>query len=299
MARENSKISVVMTTYNGAKFLRPQIESILNQTHQPSEFIVGDDQSTDQTGEILTEYAEKSPLKWHLNTRLMGVAANFRTHAALADPENYIAFADQDDVWHPEKLAVSLARMQEIEQPNLPAMVYSDLMIMTEKGALTGKSLWDIIGVNGYPHRLSTILFGGPVSGCTMLINPTLARYIETIPLNTTIIHDEWLSLCAFTFGNTAIVAPPTISYRQHTNNQTFSTSHEPPGRLKKRINELRKVIFGNDDLFARQFFVVRKFYETFSKDMNAEKRKIFEAFLCLENAGYWRKKWAFRKACR
>ena len=297
--KNNSEISVVMTTYNGAKFLRPQIDSILNQTHRLAEFIVGDDRSTDQTTEILIEYAEKNALKWQQNTRQLGVAANFATHAALADLENYIAFADQDDIWKPEKLQVSLALLQEIEQPNLPAMVYSDLQIMTENGDLTGRTLWNVIGVNAYPHRLETILFGGPVSGCTMLINPALARYIATIPLNTTIIHDEWLSLCVFTFGNTAIVAQPTIFYRQHISNQTFSTSHEPASRVKKRIHEIVKVIKGKDDLFARQFRVVRKFYETFSAEMNAEKRKIFEAFLRLENASYWRKKWAFRQACR
>lgn len=291
-----NKISVVMATYNGAKFLRPQLESIIHQTHEVSEFIVGDDCSTDQTSDILTEYAHKGVLRWYGNEEQLGVAANFRTAAARADVENYIAFADQDDVWGKDKLALSLTRLQEIEQPDLPAMVYSNLQIIDEQGILTGTSLWQVLGADGYPHTLNTILFGSPVSGCTMLMNPALARYVETIPDHYTIIHDEWLTLCAFTFGHAAIVPDPVISYRQHAGNVTFSTGHTVPGRMKRIMTEVVKALKSSDDLFARQFIVVRKFYEVFSEKMSADKRQLFEAFLSLEQAGYLRKKRAFRR---
>lgn len=294
-----NKISVVMTTYNGAKFLGPQLESIIHQTHKVSEFIVGDDCSTDQTTKILAAYASKDLLRWYANEKQLGVAANFRTAAAKADIENYIAFADQDDVWSRDKLALSLARLQEIEQPGLPAMVYSDLQIIDEDGVLTGNSLWQVLGADRYPHTLSTILFGSPVSGCTMLMNPALARYVETIPDHSTIIHDEWLTLCAYTFGHAAIVPEPIISYRQHEGNVTFSTEYKAPGRMKRRLNEIVKALKGSDDLFARQFIVVRKFYEVFSEKMDIDKKQLFEGFLKLEYAGYLRKKWGFRKVSR
>ncbi|RYF95060.1 MAG: glycosyltransferase family 2 protein [Chitinophagaceae bacterium] len=292
-----SGISVVLATYNGERFLRKQIDSIIYQTLAPEEILVGDDRSDDDTAKILQEY--QTALKVHVNATRLGAVINFKTIASKVNQANYIAFADQDDIWLPGKLALSLDHLQKFQKPDLPAMVYSDPKIINDQDELISPSLWALLGIDQYPHTLDTILFGNPVSGCTMLVNPALAKYIDTIPDDFSINHDAWLTLCAYTFGRAVVLPEQVILYRQHGNNLTFSTAHQPAGRLKKRISELVNSISGRDDLFVQQFKLVRRFYETFKEGLPREKKKIIETFLGLENAGYMRKKLAFRAACK
>ena len=98
------KISVVMATYNGEKYLDQQIRSILNQTCKPDEFIVCDDNSSDGTITILEKYRQLSQLSYVVNTSRLGVINNFVKAVSLAAAGNYISLADQDDEWMPDKL---------------------------------------------------------------------------------------------------------------------------------------------------------------------------------------------------
>lgn len=294
----SSNISVIMATYNGGNYLREQLDSILHQSLAPNEIIVGDDQSTDQTATILTEYAHLGLLKYHINNQRKGVIGNFKSAAENTTSGNYIAFADQDDVWLSEKLALSYNALREIEDPNLPCMVYNDPLIVDVNGNTIGDSLWDVLGFNNYKHTLKTVLFGNPAGGCTMLINPTLANYIPTIPDNC-YMHDAWLTLVAYTFGKAHVMPHQVLKYRQHHDNVTFSTAYQPKRRLKRVFEELFAAFKGKSELFASQFIFVRQFYHFFKDDMNADQKALYEQFLALEDKGYFRKKFAFRRACK
>jgi glycosyltransferase involved in cell wall biosynthesis len=98
-------VSVLMATYNGAQHLRAQLESIRQQTHAPHELWVADDGSTDDTRQIVAEFAERVsfPVRLRLNTQSQGYSENFLSATLLCEGD-FIAFCDQNDEWHPEKL---------------------------------------------------------------------------------------------------------------------------------------------------------------------------------------------------
>ena len=119
------RISVVMTTYNGVKYVGAQIDSILAQTELPCEIIIRDDGSTDQTWELLQEYAQKNRLvKPHRNENNMGLNQNFLAGFFEAEG-NYIAICDQDDVWEKNRLEIY---REAFEQEKL-TLAYSDSWI--------------------------------------------------------------------------------------------------------------------------------------------------------------------------
>ena len=98
------KVSVVMCTYNGAKFIREQLDSIISQTYPIYELIIQDDCSTDETVAIIREYMEKySFIKLQVNNHNIGLNHNFKS-ATMKATGDYVAFSDQDDIWFPEKL---------------------------------------------------------------------------------------------------------------------------------------------------------------------------------------------------
>ena len=101
----SNNISVVMATFNGARYLDEQLQSIVEQTILPEELIICDDGSSDNTIQIIQNYEKILPIKLIINVLRLGVAANFKKAAALAKQGNYIAFADQDDIWNLDKLA--------------------------------------------------------------------------------------------------------------------------------------------------------------------------------------------------
>jgi len=293
---EEAKISIVMATYNGGRFLRKQLDSLACQELKADEIIVSDDHSSDQTLSILDEY--KEILTYSKNPGKRGVISNFKNAASKAKTGNYMAFADQDDLWLSNKLSASMDMLLRSEDKSLPCMVYSDPIVVNNEDEVTAKSLWSILGFNKYQHKLETILFGNPAGGCTMLINPQLAKYISTIP-DDSYMHDAWLTLCAYTFGKAIVMNEQILKYRQHDHNVTFSNDYKKPSRLQRVFTEIKSALNGENNLFAEQFVFVKQFYMYFQDEIPADKKKIFESFLKLEHASYLKKKLAFRKAAR
>ncbi|RZJ87128.1 MAG: glycosyltransferase [Chryseobacterium sp.] len=291
-----SGISIIMATYTGERFLAKQLDSLKSQNLQADEIIVSDDHSSDETDRILRAYAKDITYLQNKNAR--GVISNFKNAATAANKEHYLAFADQDDLWLPNKLELSMATLVAIEDKSLPCMVYSDPIVINHNDETVAESLWTILGFNKYEHKLQTILFGNPAGGCTMLINPELAKYISTIPDNS-YMHDAWLTLCAYTFGKAVVMPDQVLKYRQHETNVTFSNDYEAKGRIKRVLSEVRSALKGKNHLFADQFIFVREFYEFFYDEIPVVKKTVFESFLKLENASYLRKKLAFRKAAK
>lgn len=293
---KEGRISVVMATYNGALYLREQLDSILQQSLLPFEIIVSDDHSTDQTALILDEYQKRGVLKWVLNNRSRGVISNFKMAVSLAESGTYLAFADQDDIWLPDKLRNSLDELKNIERQGTAAMVYSDPEVMNSNGEISAPSLWDILGYSNYSHALSTVLFGNPAGGLTMLINPKLREAMLEMPDNA-YMHDAWLTLYAYTFGQVSIVKGPLVRYRQHQDNLTFSISYKAKSRLARILDEVKNSLSNGDKLFKEQFSFVRQFYDFYEPALTPDKKAFYKSFLSLEDASYIAKKIAFRKA--
>jgi glycosyltransferase involved in cell wall biosynthesis len=291
-------VTVAMATYNGGKYLREQLDSILLQTLRPAEIVVCDDASTDNTIDILEEYQQRGLLKCFLSNKTLGYIENFKRAVSLCSEGHYIAIADQDDIWLPEKIHSAMKLIVEIEESNKPAMVYSDLIFINEDRKIINESFRNEISQDTYDYCLETLLFGGFVNGCTMLMNPKMASYFSTIPDSRFATHDTWIALIAYTFGTVGVVSTPTILYRRHQQNATELIKFSRRGRWKRLIREVLD-IFEGSTLFEKELSVVNLFYRRFHKEFTEGQSRIIGNFLNLQGKGYIYKKIAFRISFR
>ena len=216
-------IAVLMATYNGIRYLREQIESLLHQTYQDWTLYIHDDGSTDGTQDCIQDYANRYENIKVLTYAKTGNAKNNFFSMLQAINAEYYMFCDQDDIWLPEKIEISVNKMRqkEAETPFLPIIVFSDLTVVDQSLHVIQDSFMKMSGI--YPEHIKTFeeIAALPiVTGCTMLINK---RVKEIVPFwNHTDIqmHDIWLTLCTLKYnGVLCFIDKPLILYRQHGNN--------------------------------------------------------------------------------
>lgn len=216
-------ISVALCTYNGEPHLAEQLASLTSQTLPPTELIICDDGSRDETVEIANQFAASAPfaVKVLRNETNLGVASNF-TCATRNCSGEFVAFCDQDDVWLPHKLE---RLMQALRARPDATVVFSDAQRVTHELHPMPGSLWETLpmptsvsrGGPLFPHLLKRSL----VTGATMLVNREAA--MRLLPPGEFWLHDEWLALFAAAAGQIVAVAEPLIQYRQHPGQQVGS----------------------------------------------------------------------------
>lgn len=235
------KVQILMSTYNGSKYLRVQLDSIIHQSYSELDLLIRDDGSTDGTQEILEEYALKyNWIHWYQGENI-GVQKSFFHLIQNADlSASYFSFADQDDKWMVDKIARAVTIIQKLEQSNQKAVLYcSDKCIVDEQ-------LNPIDVTVSRPVR--KITFGNALvqdmcTGCTAVMNRELLEMIRThMPQNidSIIMHDWWFYLAGTCFGTVYYDKIPYIWYRQHGKN-TSGAMLNRKSLLKYRITQLLK----------------------------------------------------------
>lgn len=215
-------LEIFMATYNGQNFIQKQIESILSQSFQDYHLFIGDDASTDKTQEIIEKFTSEHPDKitfipFEIN---VGANANFSRLIEMSEGD-YIMLADQDDIWHPDKIAASMEAMQMLEAEygkDEPLLVYSDLNVIDETDNVIHPSWKKYVGVTKKSYSLSRLLVRHAYLGCTLLFNKELYMLSTPIPLEAGM-HDYWITLIATLFGKIKEVDHPLIDYRLHKRN--------------------------------------------------------------------------------
>lgn len=288
-------ISVVMTTYNGEKFLAKQLDSLFSQTYPPKEIIICDDCSTDKTSTILEAYKQKLGIKYFINNQRVGVVNNFKKAVSLASSENYIALCDQDDIWLPKKLETSYKAIQLLDDGLTPAMIYSDAIVIDEEDRIISPSFNNELGFDKYQHCFKTLLFGNFVLGCTIMMNNPMKTIFLQMPSKPDYNHDAWITLAGFTFGKVNRLSESQILYRKHSNNVTFS-NYKKSKRIKRFFN-LVKSVFSKNDFLENQFTILKDFHGLNKQLIPTIQEKEILSFLSLSKASYIRKKNAFEKS--
>lgn len=213
-------ISVAMCTYNGARYVRQQLESIARQTAAPDEVVICDDASTDRTAQIVETFAAHSAVRVRLirNTGTLGCTGNFERAIGLCRGD-IIVLADQDDIWKPEKLA----RISETFASNPGAgYVFSDADIVSEQGEHLGFSLWQTLGFEA-PHfiacrQLEMLLKRNLVTGAAMAFRSSLGSVLLPIPAAWS--HDYWIALLGSIFAYGVPISKRLLFYRRHFGQQ-------------------------------------------------------------------------------
>ena len=242
------EIQVLLATYNGDRFLREQIDSILAQTYRNVRILARDDGSRDSTPDILRDYAARHPDKFTLlpdSTPTGSAQMNFK-QLLLASTAPYVAFSDQDDVWLPQKLELSMAAMRDLESradPAKPLLIFTDLRVVDEQLRTRADSFWHMEHLKPESiHKLRLSVARNVVTGCTMLLNGPLADLTARMPPDCPA-HDCWAGLLAQIFGSASYVDQPTILYRQHGENVVGArdqpSTFQPP-RLRDHTGRAR-----------------------------------------------------------
>lgn len=211
------KVNILMSTYNGQQFLAEQIRSIQDQSYTDWTLFIRDDGSSDNTKEILKDF-ERQDSRIHLidsdKSDNLGVIKSFHK-LVNHDRADYYFFSDQDDVWLPNKLELSLKEAQNY-LADLPLMVYMDLKVVNQDLEIMTESM-----VKSQSHHANTELVQelteNTVTGGVAMINHALAEmWQETDDI---LMHDWYLALLASAFGNLVFIDQPGELYRQHSDN--------------------------------------------------------------------------------
>jgi rhamnosyltransferase len=220
-------ILILMATYNGERFLREQLTSLIAQTDKDWKLLARDDGSSDQTLDILSQAASVDKRIEILpgNNERIGPAGNFAKllEAAGKRQAEYFALCDQDDTWQPDKLQKQLSSLRAMEDrvgKECPLMVHSDLEVTDRNMQTLHMSFmrFQLIKCPATTNPL-TLVAQNHVVGCTMLFNRSLLTLAQPFP-NSVHMHDWWLALCVEFAGVRQYLPQPLVRYRQHDRNE-------------------------------------------------------------------------------
>lgn len=246
----NSPVEILLSTFNGEKYLAAQLESIFQQDYPYWKLLVRDDGSTDGTVSILNSYSNKYPDKvtiLHDADGNIGYSNSFSKLLRQSSSE-YVMYCDQDDYWSPSKISTMLTVMQaeEAKSPGMPYLVFSDLQVAdSELKALSPSFLK---GMHYSPHRNMRILFlKNYVPGCNMLFNRALIK--DTLKTENIIqLHDHWLIMVCSAVGKLKYIDKPLMKYRIHNSNAIgFKERYNVPAkRFTLFLKDILKYGFAN-----------------------------------------------------
>ena len=214
------KVDILIATYNGEKFIKEQIDSILNQTYQNIQLIISDDCSTDKTREILKQYEQNDKIKIFYQEKNLGYLKNFEFLLKKVE-SNFYMLSDQDDVWKKEKVEKSV---EKLEKENLD-LVFGDLEVVDEnlntiydsfsKYKKLDKKIEKCIGSYQLQYLYNCI------TGCTILSKKEYLNKILPFPTTSKyMVHDYWIGFIVSLYGKVGYLKEPYIKYRQHGENQ-------------------------------------------------------------------------------
>lgn len=221
-----SRLSIVICTYNGAAYLQAQLDSLLAQTRLPDEIVIGDDGSIDATLDILQMFAERArhagiEVQFRRNPDNLGYVGNFSAGLRQASGD-VLLLCDQDDVWRSDKLAKMAARFDN--DPQL-LLLHSDARLVDADGESLGCSLFNALRLMPQEKQaihagraFEVVLRRSFVTGATAALRRELVEL--ALPVAQDWIHDEWLTTIAAAIGRIDFIDEPLIDYRQHDANQ-------------------------------------------------------------------------------
>ena len=221
-------ISVCITTHNGEKFIKRQLESILSQLHENDEVVVSDDGSEDKTLSIIKELKDNRIKIFHYKQPLrLGyphemVSRNFQ-NALIHCTGDYIFLSDQDDEWMPNKVQVCLQDLQTND------LVLHDFSEIADSGAVIKRLHYD-----GSFRSRNYLLKRGKHYGCAMAFRRSVLDYALPFPKHL-MLHDYWIGILAETLGTFCYEKKPLIKYRVHQNNTSY-TNHSLFYKLSYRL---------------------------------------------------------------
>lgn len=275
------RVDILLATYNGARFIREQLTSVLEQSYANLRVLVSDDGSTDRTTEIVAEMSIEDPRILLLPSMTAGSAAgNFMSLLRHVTSE-YAMFCDQDDVWYPDKVESAVLRMRCVEafKPG-PYLLGANASVVSEDRSILALSFLSDARLDPKRCQLNRVLVQSPVLGCTAIMNRALVDCaLRHSPRISSIRwHDWWMALMAAAFGAVEVISEPVLEYRQHDTNQVGARSYGIRSILSKSGDAHR--IAG--DIYRQ----ASHFLELYGDDLPEKSKRIVSDFVHAHHGG-------------
>lgn len=294
-------VAILLAVYNGEKYLKEQLESILSQTYTDIKIIIRDDGSKDKSPSIIDEYCQNYPQKIIAlsGEPTGGAATNFAALLNECDAD-YIMFCDQDDVWLPDKIEKTISAMKEAENGGeVPVLVHSDLKVVDQNLNIISPSFFSFQQLKQNSVTLSRLLVQNYVTGCTIMINRALKQKCGMIP-DGCIMHDWWLALVAEIFGKMVCLEETTMLYRQHSNNQVGAKAAYGFSFIRRKLATLDKVRENYNATYAQAKLLL----DCYGESLDDSSREIIQKYCSMQSMRKCKKihtmrKYDFKKCTR
>lgn len=279
--KNNSYVDILLATYNGEHYIEEQLESIINQTYSNWKLYIRDDNSSDNTVNIIKGYIEKFPEKIYLVEDIkkgLGAKKNF-FELIKYSKNDYCMFCDQDDVWLNNKIELTMREMKKIEgekTKKIPILVHTDLKVVSEELELINESFIKYQNLDPEMKALNNLLLQNNITGCTVMINLSLKQECKNIPENC-IMHDWWLGLIASAFGEISFINEQTILYRQHSMNEVGAKNYNSYKFILGKINSTSQSIENG----IKQGI---EFFNMYKSSLSDKDLKIVKVFISLKS---------------
>lgn len=268
------KIDVLLASYNGEKYIGDQIESIIinfsKLTNYECRLLVSDDNSTDNTVEIIRRYsAIDERIKLLDLNKKGGVRQNFYFLIKNTNAD-YVFFSDQDDFWLPEKMEIFMDRFCSVESVGAqPILIHSDLCVVDKNLSPINISMFNYQKINKTPTFLDLIV-SNSVTGCVMACNRDLIELAKNSSIKDSIMHDWYMALIASAHGKVEFIDKPLILYRQHGNNQVGAKNLSWKNVIK--LNGIRTSLIAAKNSVLKTKIQASLFFKDFNGIISGDK---------------------------
>ncbi len=250
---DKPEVQILMSTYNGAAYLREQLDSLINQSFTNWQLLIRDDGSKDDTVKIIEQYESIHPdrIKQVFSAEGGGSSVSFTGMLKFVESP-YCMFCDQDDYWESNKIEISLNQLKELEKEDPMCLVFTDMEVVSDDLKANLGSFLGLQKLNpSWIKNPNNILAQSIAAGCTMIFTLDLIKMIK--PINADLFqHDHWVLIHAAIYGNVGYCDQKTMKYRQHSHNTIGSHTIDWP-YFSKKTKEL-------GTLFQRWKYIKKKF---------------------------------------
>ena len=255
-------VLVIMSTYNGERYLREQLNSLIYQKDVSLNVLIRDDGSTDNTVNIIRSYMDVLNIKL-IQGKNLGASRSFymaAQEALLWKDCDYYAFCDQDDIWKEEKISMAIAKLKKFPS-NVPQLYYSNLEMIDNEYNILGNRLINAEVPRNSQNALACLC----AYGCTFVFNKiALKKFCKFNIDKTSVPHDFWMySICSL-LGNCYYDSNSYIMYRRSGNNVTDERIFGP----KRWLNWIKKFIISNDKQETNEQNISRLMIELYGSEL-------------------------------
>lgn len=274
-------VDILLAVYNGEKYIKQQLDSIIAQTFKDWRLIVYDDGSCDDTAQILKDYIlkYKGRIVFYKGLNNSKSAVFSFSKLLKLSSAKYVAFCDHDDVWHKDRLTFSVEAMKDMELKygDIPILIHTDLYIVDEFLKIKNKSMIKSQCLGFKAKSLQELIVQNNITGCTVLVNRSLVNICGNIP-SSALMHDWWLGLVAASFGKIKFLNAKTVYYRQHSSNCVGAKNVRSFSYIFGRIFGKSAVKRSIDNVFLQ----CEAFLNIYGALLPKDKKKILEDYISI-----------------